>query len=262
VISGMLEGAKNRRFRKIFFDGANGANGPFYEGDGNWFTGGMKTRIGKIARLSEKVRHTLNQRLADGVSGAELVAWLNGLTAVRKTLAARFEGRPISEQNLSEWRQGGYEDWKRAIHSQAVVEAMLEESDALGGTSEDSLLADRALGPVVAALMQMLHRAMSEEPSAEQRRTVLGVAQQMANLRRESHEALRAEEERNQWEVEAIEKYTAIRIKDIEEEGHKRALENLRVAVARGDLEKKAQTEREKGEIWRKSGEKIRVNPT
>ncbi len=68
------------------------------------------TRIGKIARLPHALRETLNRRLQDGEPGTELVAWLNGLPAVKQALAKDFGGRPITEQNLSEWRQRGYGD--------------------------------------------------------------------------------------------------------------------------------------------------------
>ena len=59
------------------------------------------TRLGKIARLPRKLREELNVRLQNGEAGTELVEWLNGLAAAEKVLKARFEGRPISEQNLS-----------------------------------------------------------------------------------------------------------------------------------------------------------------
>lgn len=69
------------------------------------------TRNGKIARLPHAVRQELNRRLHDGELGRRLVAWLNGLPEVRAVLAAEFGGRPVREQNLSEWRQGGHRDW-------------------------------------------------------------------------------------------------------------------------------------------------------
>ena len=67
--------------------------------------------IGKIARLSRAVRAQLNPRLLDGEEGKQIALWLNSLPEVNERLAEKFEGRPINEQNLSNWRQGGYEDW-------------------------------------------------------------------------------------------------------------------------------------------------------
>ena len=70
------------------------------------------TRTGKIARLPKIIRDQLNQRLDDGEQGAPLVAWLNSLPEVQAVLTRDFEGKAIREQNLSEWRKGGYRDWQ------------------------------------------------------------------------------------------------------------------------------------------------------
>jgi hypothetical protein len=70
-----------------------------------------KPRNGKIARLPREVREELNRRLQDGEQGASLAAWLNALPAVQAVVAAEFDGKPVREQNLSEWRKGGYRDW-------------------------------------------------------------------------------------------------------------------------------------------------------
>jgi hypothetical protein len=69
-------------------------------------------RTGKIARLPRPVRDELNRRLEHNLPGRELADWLNSLPEVKEVLAARFQGKPISEQNLSEWRQGGFAEWE------------------------------------------------------------------------------------------------------------------------------------------------------
>jgi hypothetical protein len=43
--------------------------------------------------------------MADGETGPELVAWLNGLPEVQAVVAAEFVGCLVREQNLSQWRQ-------------------------------------------------------------------------------------------------------------------------------------------------------------
>ncbi|MDB6020107.1 MAG: hypothetical protein JWR19_4596 [Pedosphaera sp.] len=68
----------------------------------------MMSRVGKIARLPKAVRFKLNLRLENGESQRALVVWLNKLPAVQKVLAGEFEGRPINEQNLTAWKQGGF----------------------------------------------------------------------------------------------------------------------------------------------------------
>jgi len=81
----------------------------------------MRTRVGKIARLPEAIRERLNRRLLNGALGRETVIWLNQLPDVKKVVAQRFAGRPVSEHNLSEWRHGGYQDWLRQIESRTRV---------------------------------------------------------------------------------------------------------------------------------------------
>jgi hypothetical protein len=69
------------------------------------------TRTGKIARLPREIREQLNRRLQDGEPGKKLVEWLNSLPEVKAALNTQFGGRRVSEQNLSEWKAGGYRDW-------------------------------------------------------------------------------------------------------------------------------------------------------
>src|SRR6266446_3873145 len=101
------------------------------------------TRNGKIARLPLAVRQELNRRLDEGEQGKELVAWLNGLPEVQAILAAEFGGKPIREQNLSEWKQGGYRDWLAKREALEVAERLGEDAtewNAEGrGTLTDTL---------------------------------------------------------------------------------------------------------------------------
>ena len=73
----------------------------------------MKTRTGKIAQLPKLIRDDLNQRLENGQQGPALLKWLNALPETKDLLAQNFDALPISKQNLSEWRQGGYQEWLR-----------------------------------------------------------------------------------------------------------------------------------------------------
>src|SRR5882757_3351158 len=71
----------------------------------------MTARKGKIARLPDSLREQLNHRLLDGEEARPILDWLNQLPQTVKILAAHFAGRPVTDQNLSEWRQGGYREW-------------------------------------------------------------------------------------------------------------------------------------------------------
>jgi hypothetical protein len=71
------------------------------------------TRTGKIARLPQEIRELLNQRLCDGQPAKHLLKWLNNLPEVNAILKKEFKSSPITAGNLTEWKNGGYEDWKR-----------------------------------------------------------------------------------------------------------------------------------------------------
>ena len=75
-------------------------------------------RVGKIARLPAPIREQLNHLLFGGGLGKRIVSWLNALPEVNRIMAEQFAGKPVSENNLSEWRRGGYQDWLRQRETQ------------------------------------------------------------------------------------------------------------------------------------------------
>lgn len=94
-------------------------------------------RRGKLARLPRAIRDEVCERLQDGADGAEILAWLNGLGPVKKLLAEKFKGEPISEANLSNWRLGGYQDWldtnRQADETRAIADSAMRIAQASGG---------------------------------------------------------------------------------------------------------------------------------
>jgi len=89
----------------------------------------MKTGNGKIANLPAETRDELNYRIAQGDEGIELVEWLNAKPEVAEVVNKLFDGVPISEQNLSEWRKRGYQKWL-AYHN------IVDESNAVSGNTD------------------------------------------------------------------------------------------------------------------------------
>src|SRR5436190_24158752 len=87
------------------------------------------TRKGKIARLPRAVREELNDKLLEGEPGNYLVNWLNEQEEVQEVLKESFGGRSITEQNLSEWKQGGYEDWLRHQDAMEQTGRAMEEAE-------------------------------------------------------------------------------------------------------------------------------------
>jgi hypothetical protein len=102
----------------------------------------MTTRVGKIGRLPLRIREELGRRIEDGVPGNEIVPWLNGQAEVQAVLAKYFAGRPINEQNLSDWRQAGHVDWLRLQEQRAWAGGLTEEAEELAKMTGDNDLTD------------------------------------------------------------------------------------------------------------------------
>lgn len=79
------------------------------------------TRKGKIARLPAKIRNEVCLRLQANKEASEILPWLNELPEVKEVLVRLFDGLPINEQNLSNWRGGGFREWE---DEQAEVERL------------------------------------------------------------------------------------------------------------------------------------------
>jgi hypothetical protein len=84
----------------------------------------MKSGNGKIANLPSSIQEQLNYRMNDDEPGNELVAWLNSKPEVIAVLREHFDGKPISEQNLSEWRKHGFQKW-------LIFHNIVDESDTV-----------------------------------------------------------------------------------------------------------------------------------
>ena len=100
------------------------------------------TRNGKIARLPRAIREQVNRKLDDGITGVEIVEWLNTLPEAQTLMAAEFDGRPIREQNLSEWKAGGYRDWQMRQEALEMVRSLAEEAGDLKKAAEEEPLTE------------------------------------------------------------------------------------------------------------------------
>lgn len=105
-------------------------------------------RTGKIARLPLAIREELNERLQENENGQTLLAWLNGLEAVKERIndpKSGWDAQPINDANLSLWRSGGFVEWladREKIHRvEKLSELSLRLAKASGGNLSEGLLA-------------------------------------------------------------------------------------------------------------------------
>lgn len=125
------------------------------------------THNGKIGRLPAKLREEVCRRINDGETAPVILAWLNATPEAQDVCRKLFDAEPISAQNLSAWRAGGFEKWKaeqkairrtqeRAAHSLALAKAS-------GGN-----LSEGALAQLTGEVMEMVEEfAELREAGAE-----------------------------------------------------------------------------------------------
>jgi len=161
------------------------------------------SRTGKIARLPHELRGRLNRRLQDGESGTALLKWLNALPEVQEVLKEEFDGRPIIEENLTAWKQGGYRDWERHEESSDFVRGLVGWSDDLGNAADDIEISDR-LSAVLAAELARVAEALLEQAKDPRERwdRLREILQELIRLRKEDHKTARLVMDRERWDLE------------------------------------------------------------
>ena len=98
-------------------------------------------RQGKFARIPDTLRDLANQRILDGWTGKKICAWLNSLAEVQAVLAEEFGGEPITENNLSRWRKGGYQDWLESREKITRLRSLSEYCGKVAEAGNDTLFA-------------------------------------------------------------------------------------------------------------------------
>ena len=145
-------------------------------------------RYGKIARLPRDLRDQLNRRLDDGEPGVQIVNWLNELPEVQAVLSRNFDGRKINEQNLTEWKAGGYRNW------QALQEMLAQTREMAADAVELTRATSGKLSDHLAAILAALVANWDGEPTDEFRtklRALRELCQDIVNLRRGDHSGAR-----------------------------------------------------------------------
>jgi hypothetical protein len=158
------------------------------------------TRNGKIARLPKPIRDDLGRRIENGEQGKELVEWLNALPGVQDVLKEQFGGRPVNEQNLSEWKQGGYPEWLRQEEIRSLVSKLAEQSDDLDDAADGQEISDCFAGVLGAELARLATTLLEKETDPEKRwQRLCEVHRELSRLRRDDHRAVRTLIKRQNW---------------------------------------------------------------
>jgi hypothetical protein len=157
-------------------------------------------RNGKIAHLPRPLRDRICQRIYENASLTQLAEALNQIPEVQAVLANHFNAKPISQQNLSEWKAGGYRDWllKRQLlenKTESVADARQLAQTAHG-------LADSLFGILTLDYAQlMMNRDQDDDETFEKKRAALSIlSQDIVRLRRCQIQARRVEIQEGRFE--------------------------------------------------------------
>lgn len=151
-------------------------------------------RNGKIARCPPAIRAEVNRRLAEGEGGPKILAWLNSQEPVLRVLEDYFGEQPVSPQNLTEWRQGGYQEWldrrDQLDTTKGLADYSLELASRNGGNTTDGATA--IAGGQLLMIFESLDVAAQKKLLTDKPGTYLGLIDALARLQKSQADAEKA----------------------------------------------------------------------
>ena len=160
------------------------------------------TRRGKIARLPQSIREQVNQRLQDGQEGKQIAEWLNTLPEVNQLMEAEFKSLPVNENNLSNWKLGGYMDWQAQQDALDAASQLAEDAaqlDEAGGRQITEQLALSLAARLAVALRQL--NTLRDDPEG-QLKLLRDLCMRVAALRKGDHNAQLLELKREKLDLD------------------------------------------------------------
>lgn len=124
------------------------------------------SRKGKIASLPAKIRDEINRRLHDGETARQILPWLNADTDVLRVLDERWHEQPVDAHNLSQWRQGGYQDWLNRNEKVSALKVLSEYSLQLAQAAGGSIT-EGAAAIAGGRILELLENSASSIASAD-----------------------------------------------------------------------------------------------
>ncbi len=141
-------------------------------------------RNGKIAKLPRPLRDQINRALDAGQSAVSIARGLNEIPQVKAMLEAHFGGKPISQQNLSEWKAGGYRDWQLRQELILQHEEFAANIHELSQTAEG--MANALFGMLLLDYARLMKNKDGETPEdfEKKRKALSAQLQDIVKLRR------------------------------------------------------------------------------
>lgn len=149
-------------------------------------------RQGKIARLPFAVRNRICEMLEDGLPAIEILAYVNASPEWAEVKSRCHFSGDVNQQNLSDWRRGGYLEWRseraRVERLREVAETACHIAAATGG--DPAAVGSRILAGRLTELLESLDGDQAPE-----------IARALASLRKGENDAQRLELDRKRSEL-------------------------------------------------------------
>ncbi|HWB02738.1 MAG TPA: hypothetical protein VG796_06905 [Verrucomicrobiales bacterium] len=161
---------------------------------------------GKIGRLPWALREEVNIRIQNGADGRSIVEWLNARPEMQAVIRKYFDGRPLNEQNLTDWRKTGYAKWlsrKETMHKLRDVAEESREAQEAGGEIADH--ASRLIAGHYAVNLSEWN-GDPEDPAFARLRELAEITREIVALQRGEHSAARLKMEREEFARAAAER--------------------------------------------------------
>ncbi len=134
--------------------------------------------VGKIARFPKEIRDQLNRRLENGDLASDILPWLNELPSVKAVLMRHFQGGLVNEQNLTNWRRGGFQRWLKKQEPLAVIQELSEDAADISRAGRGRI----ATGAATVASSQILEFLRSIPPDKRSTADLAKIVSSVATL--------------------------------------------------------------------------------
>ena len=139
-------------------------------------------------------------RLLNGESGKKLVQWLNELDETKEILENYFDGRPINEQNLTEWKQGGHQEWLKNQETCERVERLADRARDLNLAASGALISDGLSSILAAELADAIQKLDEITDPNERWLRLKELLWELSSLRNADHRNQRLQIDQQRWD--------------------------------------------------------------
>lgn len=149
---------------------------------------------GKIGRCPPHIREEVCRRLFENQTGRKICAWLNEHPDVDRVLDEHFREEPVTEQNLSEWRKGGYQKWLARREQIETTKQLADYSLKLAEGMSPTEGAARVAGGQLLMIFEELDIEAQRTLLKEKPGTYIALLDVLARVKKSEADALKARE--------------------------------------------------------------------